>query len=33
MNELFLFAWGTLATAFAVGPLVVAFYLDRRSKS
>lgn len=30
MNDTFLFIWGSIATLLAVGPLVVAAYLDRR---
>lgn len=32
MNEALLFAWGVLATMFAVGPLAVAALLDWRAK-
>jgi hypothetical protein len=30
MNDTILFIWGVVATLFAVGPLVVAAYLDWR---
>ena len=28
MSDIYIFAWGTFATLLAVGPLVVALYLD-----
>ena len=32
MSETLLFAWGVLATIFAVGPLMLAAVLDWRAK-
>ena len=32
MNDIFLFLWGLLAFLLAVGPLMVAAYLDNKDK-
>jgi hypothetical protein len=32
MSDIYLFAWGVLATLLAVGPLVFAVYLDSKNK-
>jgi len=32
MNETYIFLWGLLAFLLAVGPLVVAAYLDNKEK-
>lgn len=32
MNEIWIFTWGLLAFLLAVGPLMVAAYLDRRER-
>lgn len=32
MSNVYIFAWGLLATLFAVGPLAIAFYLDLKKE-